>query len=131
MSHRLNEKEKNFILQKVKEIKEASGISYGFGGDKHIVEQVTDSYIKQREKLILSKGVEPESQHAVDKMARYEAAARGYNVNREREDREARLNQKISEALSGPKVGFGDIKRITADTTAEFEEEERFGKMKF
>lgn len=131
MSNELTNKERELIEQKVKEIEKAGGIVAGFKTYKDIERQVTDLYIRQREAFKFSNGVPPESQHAADKLARYEAAARGDHGDRERQDREFRLNKKIETALSYPNVGFGDMKRIIADTTEEFEQEERFGKMKF
>lgn len=129
MKYDLTQKEKDFITQKVKEKKETSGEKHGFGGDKHIVEQVTTSYIQQREAL--KSGLHLESNNAADKLGRYEAAARGNYGDSERQDKQARLKEKINKALSGHNVGFVDMKRIIADTSAEFEVEELFKKMKF
>lgn len=129
MSYQLTNKERELIEQKVKETEADGGIVEGFKTYKDVEEHVTRLYIQQRDALKYNTGVKHES--SMDKLARYEAAARGDHGNQEREDRKTRLNQKINNALSGPKVGFGDIKRITADITAEFEQEERFKKMKF
>lgn len=83
MPYDLNQEEKDFIAQKVKEKKETSGIRYGFGGDKHILDEVTTSYIRQREEL--KSGFVLDSNNAADKLARYEAAAKGNYGKQERD----------------------------------------------
>lgn len=131
MLYELTNKERELIDQKVKEIEKSGGIVPGFKTYQDITDQVTIHYIQERDYLKFLNDRKPESQFAGDKLARYEAAARGDHGNRERDDRDYRLNKKINDALSGPKVGFGDIKRITEDVKLEFEQEERFNKMNF
>lgn len=131
MSNLLTNKERELIEQNVKEIEKSGGIVPGFKTYENIEDEVTTHYIRERDYLKFLNDKKPESQHAVDKLARYEAAARGDHGTREQDAQKDRLNQKINKALSDSKVGFGDIKRITADVTAEFEQEERFKKIKF
>lgn len=124
-SRHLDYQEIEWINKKAKEIIAASNKSYGFGGDTHIYTEVTDSYLRQRE--VLKNGGEVDS----DIMQGFEKFDQPSLAEARRQSAEARLEKKINHALSGPTVGFGDLKRITRDVTEEFEKEERFRKMKF
>lgn len=125
MSRNLTLQEVELINNKAKEIIATSGKRYGFGEEADVYQDVMDQYIRQRD--ILQKGGDlSEPLQGFAKLVDHHKVADAY-----KKDAAARLSQRINDALSGPKITFGDIKRVTRDVTEAFETEERFNKMKF